>query len=275
MTGSPERAELSATLRRLREDAGLSGVEAARRAGLSQPTVSRLETGRRVPTVKEVAALCKAYRVESGTRAELVSLAKEMEQGTTSSRIVLQNPARLQQRIGRIEHSSAVVRSFQPTLVIGLAQTPEYAVAVTEPDLQGDKRDEAVAARLARQSILDTDRQFTLLHTEGALRWHLGSTALMVDQLLHLAELVGRRNVRAGVVPWDRPTSTYVHHGFHLFDSKAAIVTTELGMAFITDPVQVGHYERRFAELEAAAVFGDEAREVFARLADEYRRLGH
>jgi transcriptional regulator with XRE-family HTH domain len=268
-----DRTELAATLRRLREDVGLSGVEAARRAGLSQSAVSRLETGRRVPTVKEVTALCKAYRVDAGTRAELVSLAREMEEGTTSSRIVLQNPARLQERIGRIEGSSALLRSFQPTMVIGLTQTPEYAVAITEPDLRGEKRDEAVRARLVRQSILDTDRLFTLVHTEGALRWHLHSPALMADQMDHLAEVANRPNVRAGVIPWDRPTNTYTRHGFHLYDSKAVIATTELGMAFITDPVQVGHYERRFAELEAAAVFGDAAREVFTRLADEYRRL--
>ena len=44
-------------------------------------------------------------------------------------------------------------------------------------------------------------------------------------------------------------------------------------MAVITDPVQVAVYERRFADLEAIAVFDDEARATFQRLADEYRAL--
>jgi transcriptional regulator with XRE-family HTH domain len=265
--------ELAATLRRLRDESGLSGVEAARRARLTQTKVSRLETGRQVPTVKEVAALCKAYRVAQEVRDKLMALAEDMEAGTTSSRIVLQNPARLQGRIGRIEMASRVLRSLQTTMVIGMAQTPRYAVAITEPDLVGEKREEAVRARLARQSALDSDRRLTLLHTEGALRWHLQDPSLMADQIDHLTELSMRPNVRMGVIPWDRPTGGYVRHGFHLYDSSVVVVTTELGMAFITDPKQVKIYEKRFSEIEAAAVFDDEARAVFARLAGEYRDL--
>jgi hypothetical protein len=37
--------------------------------------------------------------------------------------------------------------------------------------------------------------------------------------------------------------------------------------------VEVGAYDRRFAELEGVAVFGDDAGEVFARIAGEYRDL--
>jgi hypothetical protein len=37
--------------------------------------------------------------------------------------------------------------------------------------------------------------------------------------------------------------------------------------------VGFGAYDRRFAELEGAAVFGDEAGKVFTRIAGEYRDL--
>ncbi|MGH3755522.1 MAG: helix-turn-helix domain-containing protein [Pseudonocardiaceae bacterium] len=108
MSDSPAHPELAATLRRLRRDAGLSGIEAARRAGLSQPTVSRLETGRRAPTVKEVTALCKAYRAPAEVRAALQATARDLQEGITSARIVLQRPCEMQERIGRIEQSSAL-----------------------------------------------------------------------------------------------------------------------------------------------------------------------
>ncbi|HEY0694867.1 MAG TPA: Scr1 family TA system antitoxin-like transcriptional regulator, partial [Kribbella sp.] len=36
-----------------------------------------------------------------------------------------------------------------------------------------------VASRAARQQILDTDRQFQSIITEGALRWHVGSPQIM------------------------------------------------------------------------------------------------
>jgi hypothetical protein len=65
----------------------------------------------------------------------------------------------------------------------------------------------------------------------------------------------------------------HARHAFHLYDTHTVIVGTESGTAFITDPVEVGAYDRRFTGLEGVAVFGDDAGEVFARVAGEYRDL--
>lgn len=273
LSDSSARPELAATLRRLRQFAGLSGIEAARRAGLSQPTVSRVETGRRAPTVKEVTALCKAYRAPAELCAALQATARDLQEGTTSARIVLQRPRQMQERIGRIEQSCALIRGFQPAMVIGLAQTLDYARAMMSGRVSGETLEQLTESRGERQAILDTDRHFTLLHAEGALRWHIGSPTIMAAQLDQLAKLTRRPNLRLGLIPWDRPLTMQARHAFHLYDTHTVIVGTESGTAFITDPVEVATYDRRFAELESVAVFGDEAREVFARIAGEYRGL--
>ena len=273
---SPARTvELAATLRRLRHEAGLSGIEAARRAGLSQPTVSRLETGRRVPTPEEVNALCKAYRAPADVRRGLRDTARDLQAGVTSARIVLQRPRQMQERIARIEQSSALLRSFQPAMLIGLVQTADYARAVmSSGKLDRETLEQITEARMSRQAILNTDRRFILVHTEGALRWHVGSPAIMAAQLDHLAELTGRPNVQLGIIPWERPLTMPARHAFHLYDARTVIVGTESGTAFIADPAELGAYDRRFKEFEHAAVFGDETRAVFARVADDYRALG-
>lgn len=275
---SPARpVELAATLRQLRASAGLSGVEAARRAGLSQPKISRLENGRQVPTSKEIAALCRAYRASTEQRAELQAIVRALVADTTPTRIVLQQPHRFQARIGRIEQSSSLLRSFQPGMVIGLAQTADYARTImfggTDP-LDDDTARSLVEARLRRQEILGTDRRFVLVHTEGALRWHIGSPSIMASQLDHLTALAERSNLRIGVIPWQRPVTIGARHAFHLYDSRTAIVGTESGTAIITEPREVNSYERRFTELEAVAAFGPDAQEILARLANDYRALG-
>jgi hypothetical protein len=66
----------------------------------------------------------------------------------------------------------------------------------------------------------------------------------------------------------------HARHAFHLYDAHTVIVGTESGTAFITYPVEVSAYDRRFAELEAVAVFDDQAVCVFERVADDYRTLG-
>lgn len=273
LSDNPARPELAATLRRLRQEAGLSGIEAARRAGLSQPTVSRLETGRRAPTVKEVTALCKAYRVPSEVRATLQATARDLQESITSARIVLQRPREMQERIGRIEQSSALIRGFQPAMVIGLVQTFDYARAMMSGKVRSQTLEQLTQSRRERQAILDTDRHVTLIHAEGALRWHIGSPTIMAAQLDHLAELTSRPNLRLGVIPWDRPLTTHARHAFRLYDTHTVIVGTESGTAFITDPVEVAAYDRRFAEFEQVAVFGDEAARVFERVAGDYRNL--
>lgn len=62
MTVPARHDELSTTLHNLRTDADLPQTEAARRAEMSQPTISRLETGAQMPTEAEVERLCDYVR---------------------------------------------------------------------------------------------------------------------------------------------------------------------------------------------------------------------
>ncbi len=180
----------------------------------------------------------------------------------------------MQERIGRIEQSSALLRSFQPAMLIGLVQTVDYARAVMSgAELDDETLEQIVQTRVSRQAILATDRRFVILHSEGALRWHVGSPVVMAAQLDHLADLTARTNVELGIIPWHRPLNMHARHAFHLYDTRIVIVGTESGTAFIADPVEVSAYDHRFGELARAAVFGGEARTVLARVADEYRAL--
>lgn len=80
-----------------------------------------------------------------------------------------------------------------------------------------------VSARLARQQVLDTNRTFELVMTEGALRWHVGGPLIMVKQVEHLSRVSERPNVHVGIIPWTRPVIPPALHGFHLYDQRAVI----------------------------------------------------
>jgi transcriptional regulator with XRE-family HTH domain len=266
--------ELSATLRRLRQDARLSGIEAARAAGLSQPKISRLETGKQVPTAAEVEALCRVYDAPARMRQQLLTIVHDLREEQVSARVMLQRGAyRMQERIGRIEAASRLIRTFHPAVVIGLLQTPGYIRGLIGESLPDDELERIVAARGERQRLLDTDREFVLIMTEGALRWHIGSPSVMIAQLQHLAEATRRSNVRVGVIPWTKPVRAGALHGFHLYDRRAVIVGTETATAIITDTRDVADYETCFATYQALAVFDANAREALDRLSDEYRTL--
>lgn len=266
--------ELSTTLRQLRSDAALSGMEAARRAGYSQPKISRFETARQVPAAAEVRTLCRVYGAPPEVRDRLLDLATDLTAGTIRARAVLSHGARyMQQRVGKIEQASELVRSFTPTIVAGLLQTPDYVRAIGSRDLAGEDLDSFVVSRASRQQILDTHRQFRLILTEGALRWHVGSPQIMTVQLEHLIDVSHRPNLHLGVIPWTTPVHTPALHCFTIFDDRAVIVGTETATAIITDPADLADYDQRHTFYSQFAVVGDPARVVFARLAGEYRDL--
>lgn len=274
--GNPTRPdELSATLRRLRQEAGLSETQAAQQAGLTQSKISRVETGRQLPTTIEVERLCAAYEVPTRARRALVGATHDIREQSTPARTVLHRHGapRMQERIGRIEAASARLRSFHPTLVIGLLQTPDYARALLSGAYAGAELDTMVSSLLAGHHVLDTHRTFELLMTEGALRWHVGSPAIMAEQLEHLARAGQRRNVRVGIIPWTRPVTHPILHGFHLYDQRAVMVATETAMATMTDRAQITDFEARYTRYAELADWDEDAHPVFERLTQEYHAL--
>jgi len=259
----PARDELSQLLKSLREKAGLGQVEAGTRSGTSQGSVSRWENGQ-VPRLGDLQALLRVYGAGDDDSRRAEQLVTDLRgDSNPSARVTMRRAGDMQKRIGRIEQGSALIRTFQVVLVPGLLQIPDYARAVFSSggDLAPDQIEAALAGRLDRPAVLDNlQRQYVAVISEGVLRWPLGGPDVMARQLRHVAEQSHRENVHIGVIPASRPVDVAPTHGFDVFDERAAVVGIETATAFLTDPHDVAAYVKLFGDLEAAAVFGDEAR---------------
>ncbi|MGH3829558.1 MAG: helix-turn-helix domain-containing protein [Pseudonocardiaceae bacterium] len=272
------RDELSGALRELRKAAGLSGVEAGRRIGQTQASISRFENGRFVPTPETVDALCRVYGSSAAVRQRLVRISRDLREDVRpAARVVIQRgAARMQERISRIERTSVTVRHFHPAVVSGLLQLPDYARVIFSAgdDLSADEVRTAVDRRIARQALLtEPGRSFTFLLTEGPLRWQVGSPRLMTAQLEHIARVAAQPNVRVGVIPWTTAVEVAPVAGFDLYDDRAVIVGTDAGTTFLTNPPDVASYVRLFADLAAVASYDGAALAVLRSVAADYRGL--
>ena len=58
--------QLAESLRRIREEAGLTQTRMAKKLGISQPTLNRLESGSQNTTLKTLNQLCRALRCGVG-----------------------------------------------------------------------------------------------------------------------------------------------------------------------------------------------------------------
>ncbi|MBO0826177.1 MAG: helix-turn-helix domain-containing protein [Streptosporangiales bacterium] len=278
LTGSAlqRHARLGKSMRQLRGRAGLGSVEAARRAGVSQATISRLENGRHAPKIDTVRTLCMVYGATPEERDELLRLAELVRQDSLRSRVVLpRGAARLQARFTALDKKTSLRRAYSPTMVPGLLQTASYVRTLFTGRVPDEDVEEVVQERLKRRGTLGKDarQQHVVIITEGSLRWQLGSPALMLEQIEVIAEISRLPNVRLGIIPWTRSVAFACTVAFDLYDDATAMVGIELSSEVFTDPGDVQVYLDLFGQAEAAAVFGDDARRELARVAADYRML--
>lgn len=273
---SDNQARLAAELRELRATAHLGGIEAGRRAGISQSKISKIENQVLRPSPDDIRALCRVYGASAERQDNLVRLADSLRSETIEPRrVTLSRGAHnMQQRIRKLEASSSLLRSFQPCMVIGLLQTEAYARLVFGASSSGRDIDKAVMARLERQTALRGQiPRAVLIMTEGALRWQAGSPDVMIQQIDAIVEASELPNLEVGIIPYSTPVTVFPRHGFHLYDSDAVIIGTETGTATIVDSEDIAGYEQLFAHLKELAVTSNEALKVLKRIAGDYRRL--
>src|SRR4051812_3572526 len=115
---------LGELFRQLRKGAGLTGKELARRASVAQPTISRIETGRLLPTPETVDRLSAALELNDEDRSRLDALLLRLRDEVARLKSGL--AGREAADAARVRSAQRVV-SFQSAMIPGLLQTAEYA----------------------------------------------------------------------------------------------------------------------------------------------------
>jgi transcriptional regulator with XRE-family HTH domain len=261
-----DRERLATALRDLRQAAGMTGVEAARSSLMSQPKISKLETGRLLPSMHDVRALLRLYRASDAQQDELLEITSRLHATIENNRTILRRgAARQQARLGQIEAQSTTIRYFTPIGIPGLLQSAEYMRRVFALRLSGAELARALAARQQRQEILyDPAKSFIFLLTEAALRWRFCPDEVTAAQIGHIASIATLASVEVGVIPTDAHVADIPLHGFEVFDDRLATIGLGHAVVTVTDPRDIATYLRLFATMSQAAEFGQAAR---ARLA--------
>ena len=267
------KEELAAALREARKRAGLTGDRLAARCGISQSKISKLETGKVLPSVTDVERILSALGVSDEQQRELAALARLANTEFQSVRAALRRGLHQKQReLAALEADAHHIRFFLPLMITGLLQTPEYARA-SLANFPGD-HPQAIAKRLDRQELLyDASKRFTFVLTEAAVRWQLCAPRVMAVQMDRLASLSALPNIRLGVITLD----TYVPDGalntFTIYDERLATAETFGGVIIMRDPRDVTYHLQLFSFFEQHAAFNDEARSLLGSYAEAFRAV--
>lgn len=227
---------LASQLRDLRLAAGLTGTAMAGKLGWTQSKISKIETGRQMPTEDDVLAWTRACRATKAiTQTLLSALAEAQGLHREWRQQVRLGQAAIQRNYDELARRATTIRNAEIIYIPGLLQNADYARCRIEEGIRlhgagSDEVQDATAQRMQRQQILyDTTKTFEFVITEAALRLLLCSRATMLAQLDRLLALTGLAHVRLGIIPFGVELPTAPQNSFILFDNTLAVVETFVG----------------------------------------------
>ena len=196
--------ELGKRLRELRNNHGLTVEDVAEKLLCSATKISRLETGARRPSLRDVRDLCSLYGVGEPTSTDLMTLARDArEQGWWTE----YDDLKLDPLVG-LELEATSITCYSMYWVPALLQTPEYAAAIIEaiaPKMEAQVLQQRIEARLRRQQLLEgaSRPRYRVLLDEGVLWRPVGGPAIMARQLDRILEAAQQDKVTIQVIPFD------------------------------------------------------------------------
>ena len=276
------RRELGALLRALRLEQGLTVEQVAGRLLCSPSKVSRMETGQRGATARDVRDLCDLYGVTSpDERARMAKLAAEGKQQGWWQSYELDYFATF---VG-LEEAATAIKMYQSTTIPGLLQTPDYVRAmsgVLVPEVSAERTEELVEVKRRRQGRLSGEPPLPLsvILDEAVLHRTVGGPVAMARQLERLIEATGIYQVTIQVIPYSAGAHAAMDSTFTIMEFADAVLPTVVyveglvGWIYIERPQDVARYEQVFDRLSDSALSPQDSIELIGKVSANYLREG-
>src|SRR5215472_8036497 len=173
--------ELGIRLRELRTALGLTVEQVGAELLCSATKISRLETGARRPSLRDVRDLCGIYDVGEPVATELMNLARDARQQGWWTQYEDLN---LDPYIG-LEQEAAAITCYSMYYMPALLQTKEYAETIIKdiaPKIDPAVHQQRVEVRMRRQELLEAANRprYRVLLDEAVLHRPIGGRGLMV-----------------------------------------------------------------------------------------------
>jgi transcriptional regulator with XRE-family HTH domain len=282
-TGSPtvRRRELGALLRKLRNDRDWTVDHVAQQLLCSPSKISRMETGHRGASARDIRDLCDLYGVDGNQRQHLAELASEGKQRAWWQPLGLPYST----YVG-LEAEAESISDYGLGGMPGLLQNADYARAILRaaaPRWVPEIVEQRVRGRLARQQILSGPNppRFHAVIDESVLHRVVGGPAVMHAQLTRLLEISEFPNVDLGVIPFDAGALPSGNNKFIILSfaspTIADVVFVEglTGDLYLDDPDEVEVYNITFRALGDLAGTTEQARAKISSMIRAYEaRIG-
>ncbi|MFH8528409.1 helix-turn-helix domain-containing protein [Streptomyces tendae] len=267
---------LAVELRRLRDAAGLSAVDAAALLGVNRVQISHIESGLAGVSEERLRRLAAHYSCTDEAFVDaLVVMATDRARGWWEEyRGLLPTPFL---DIAELEHYSTFRRDVEFLFIPGLLQTEDYARAAFSsrvPELPHEELDLRVRHRMQRKVVLEAPVPYESLIHEAALRIRVGDRVTARAQLIRVLELSEADHISVRVIPFDLDGfggawSPMMLAGGSVPRLDTAVRDAPHGTGFIDSEAQLGVFRTVFRRVKDASLDPSRSRDLIYRLAKE------
>jgi transcriptional regulator with XRE-family HTH domain len=262
------RRRLAGELRTLRLQTGLSQEQVAEYLDASAYKIVRIENAQSSIGMSDLRQLLALYKVDTETRDRLIDLGRNARKrgGWWSSyRDVLPGP------YVQLEAEASLIRNYQPSIIPGLLQTPDYTRAVilaSNRAITPEEVDRRVTVRVRRQERLrdaENPLQLHALIDEAALHRTAGDPATMKSQLEALIEAAALPTVSFRVLPYSAGTYAGIGYPYVILtfsetaDPDMVFCEGHAGERYFHDAQEVAGFRAGFESMTKVSLDDDDS----------------
>jgi hypothetical protein len=243
--------------------------------GMSGSKISRIESSELGVYLDDLEKLLDCYKVARKQRVDLLDLARHAEQRGLL-RMNNQNLPGDWQTWADFEDEASSLLYYEPLVIPGLLQTPEYArsiIKATGHGLTDAQVDALVASRMARQGLLSrsTPLKLSVLIEQSVLERPFHDQGAQHRQIRHLIDAGERPNVTVRVVPTDAELHSGLSGPFVILeyddDPSLVLLENKIASLFIDEDDQIEVFEATWAALRRLAYTEEETLDYLKGLA--------
>ncbi|MBZ9638539.1 MULTISPECIES: helix-turn-helix domain-containing protein [Streptomyces] len=269
---------LAVELRRLRDAAGFTAVEAAALLGVGRVQISHIESGLAGVSEQRLRRLAAHYAcTDEAFINALVDMATDRTRGWWEEYRGLLPTSFLD--LSELDHHARFQRHVAILYVPGLLQTEDYARAVFSdriPELTEEELELRVRHRMARRVIIEgpTPIPLEVVIHEAALRIRVSDRAVSRAQLGRILELSEAEHITVRVVPFDldgfsRAGNTMTYVGGAVPKLDTVVRDAPHGTVFIDSDAQLSAFRTLLRKVEAVSLEPERSRDFINRLIKE------
>jgi transcriptional regulator with XRE-family HTH domain len=196
--------ELGKRLRELRNQHAMTVEDVGEKLLCSATKISRLETGARRPSLRDVRDLCALYGVDETTSAKFMSLARGAREQVWWTQY---EDLDLDPYLG-LEQDAVAITSYTTYYLPALLQTEDYTRAIIKtiaPKMDPQIYQQRVEVRMRRQQVLKKDNRprYRVLLDEAVLHRHIGGPIIMAAQIDKVLEAERDGKTTIQIIPFD------------------------------------------------------------------------